>query len=583
MDKKTRQSLFSDVDAYGNPKWKPATLDDLSEDQIEGIPGDAIADVDADELSDGDAHQFIDDTWRIEPTVKPSEGEQVDTRSRRIGLAIAVGIFLLALLPRLYFMYFVTDPDVLIPSWSNDTWHRWQIAYLSKEIGFSKGFLTLWDLKGLEYYWGVLHPLLAAGLFAITGSVDVMIFRWITLVSGALNIVLIYFIGRRFWNVQVGLAAALFAALNPIVIFNDPSGMVEPLGFVFLLAGIYFFPRRSILAGVLLALAAMSRAEAWLFSAGLLIAAMFSDKSSGRKTGLVIGWGVPILFYMKYLLDKTGNAIYPIYWNFLANAAGEWQFREGFTDYQLAARPILAAVFAIAVLAALWALWKRPRAYLLYLLGFGTTAFISGFIGLTAYLMSYEPWFWLTRFFVFPYMFIGILVAVFALGWLPSKFIGWGKFRLGWLVVIPLLLTLQLTWFFVLHDVNIGYTSRTSVVGLAEQGEFVGNVYEDGTVLIPEGFPQFTYALGRYSGIPGENLLGQMYNPIYYYEGDNPLEHWETIGPQMWAWFDKENVTLLVMNSGDSRFLKMQEEHPERFDDVGVVPHSGLHVYKVTQ
>ncbi|MCK5643481.1 MAG: glycosyltransferase family 39 protein, partial [Gammaproteobacteria bacterium] len=440
MDKKTRQSLFSGVDAYGNPKWEPATLDDLSQDEIEGVPGDELT------------HQFLDDTWSIEPTVDSKNDEPVDPRSRRIAIGIAVGVFLFAVLIRLYFLYFVSDSSVIIPTWSNDTYHHWQIGYLSKEIGFSKGFLRLWDLKGMEYFWGVLHPVLLAVSFTITGSVDIMIPRLLSLVAGSLCIVYLFLLGRKYWNTQVGLAIAVLCAINPIVIFNDPSGMVEPFGFLFLLAGLYVFPNRSLLAGFLWALAAMARAESWLFSGGLLVAALLSRQSSDRKMGLVMGWAVPMVFYMKYLLDWTGNAIYPLYWNFLANAAGEWVYRETYTSYQLAVRPILVGTFTLALLAALWTLWKRPRAYLLYLLGFGTTAFITGFIGLTPYLTGYETWFWLTRFFTFPYKFLIVLIVVFLVDWLPKKINFIGKSRISWIGVVAVGFVIQFTWPAVLYD-----------------------------------------------------------------------------------------------------------------------------------
>ncbi|NIN64978.1 MAG: hypothetical protein GTO63_09810, partial [Anaerolineae bacterium] len=150
-------------------------------------------------------------------------------------------------------------------------------------------------------------------------------------------------------------------------------------------------------------------------------------------------------------------------------------------------------------------------------------------------------------FFVFPYLFAGFLLAAFFLGWLPSKLHWWGVAGLGWIFILLLLLGSQLTWRHLKHDVDVGYTSQTSVVALAEQGQFLGSVYEGGRVLIPEGMPQLTYALGRYSGIPGANLLGQMYGPTYYYGAGDPLEDWETVGPQMWKWFEKANITLLVM------------------------------------
>ncbi len=520
-------------------------------------------------------------TWVPEPTVTIEEDEGIDWNAVAVTCLLALGVFLLALLPRLIFLYVVTDPNTLIPSWSNDTWHRWQIAYFSKEIGLADG-LRLWDLKGLEYYWGVLHPFLLAGLFGLLGTVDIMVLRWLTLIAGALNIVFLFLIGRRFWGVKVGFVIALLIALNPIVIFNDPSGMVEPLGFLFLLAGIYFYPRRAGLAGVLWALAAMSRAEAWLLSLGLVVVAMFGKENTYRKLALGVGWAIPILVYMKYLLDRTGNAIYPIYWNFLANAAGRWEFREEFTSYQLAVRPVFAVLFAICVAGAIWAFLKRPKGYLLYMLGFGSSAFITGFIGLTFYLKSYEPWFWMTRFFVFPYMFLLLLAVVFLQDWLPGKVKLWRRLRAGTFCVFILFVVTQLAWPSVLYDVEEGYTSITSVVGLQTQGQFIDEYYEGGTVLIPEGVPQFTYALGRYSSIPARNILGQMYGPIYYYEGENPFDDWETVGPLMWNWFRGNDVRILVMNSGDERFTRMIDESPESFEHLGTVPGSGLMTYEVS-
>ncbi|GAJ07798.1 unnamed protein product, partial [marine sediment metagenome] len=64
MDEETQRWLMSNVDAHGKPKWDPATLDDLSEEEIEGIP---------DEFT----HQFLGDTWNIEPTVDSSDDEPV--------------------------------------------------------------------------------------------------------------------------------------------------------------------------------------------------------------------------------------------------------------------------------------------------------------------------------------------------------------------------------------------------------------------------------------------------------------------------------------------------------------------------
>jgi hypothetical protein len=579
MDEATRRSLLFGQEQPEERERTNRRLSELAEGMSGGLEGLRKLQEAGFEAPDGLEYEQVEQEWAIEPTVQAEQ--RVSGRARARLLLACLGVFALALLPRIYFLYFATDPDVLIPSWSNDTWHRWQIAYLTKEIGLHQDPARLWDLKGLEYFWGVVHPLISTALFTITGSVDVMILRWMTIVAGGLNIVLLYLIGRRFWGESVGLATAAIAILNPIVIFNDPSGMVEPLSFLFLLAAIYFFPRRSLLAGLLLGLAAMTRAEAWLMSAGLLLAALFARESWSRKSMLAVGWAIPVGLYMKHLLDVTGNAIYPIYWNFLANAAGHWEFREGFSDYQLAARPVLAGVFAVAALASLLLLVKRPHGYLILLLGTGTTMFISGFIGLTHYLKSYEPWFWLTRFFVFPYLFLGLLVAVLIFHWLPQRSAVFsGKFT-SWALLACTILAWQLTWPAVMKDVDPGYTSQTSGRRQEQQAQSISDWYDGGTVLIPDGAPQLTYALVRYGGIDAQHLMGQLYGPDYYYQGGDPLEHWDEVGPLMWDWFQRNDVRMLVMDIYDKRFLRMIADSPQRFTLVGSVPGRAMDVYWV--
>jgi hypothetical protein len=588
MDEATRRSLLFGKEIPEQTGGPARRLSELADGMAAGLEGlrqlqeagfEAPGELEY-ERGEGDLdYAEAEGDWSIEPTVEAEE--QISSRARLRLLLICLGVFVVALLPRLYFLYVATDPDVMIPSWSNDTWHRWQIAYLTKEIGLRQDPARLWDLKGLEYFWGVVHPLISSALFSLTGSVDVMVLRWMTLAAGGLNIVFLYLLGRKHWGEAVGLGAAALGALNPIIIFNDPSGMVEPLSFLFLLAGLHFFPRRSLLAGLLLGLAAMTRAEAWLMSAGLLLAALFARENWSRKSMLIVGWALPVGLYMKHLLDVTGNALYPIYWNFLANAAGHWEFREGYTDYQLAARPVLAGIFALAALASLALLIRRPRGYLIFLLGSGTTTFITGFIGLTHYLESYEPWFWLTRFFVFPYLFSGLLIAVLVFDWLPKRAPSMAGRSSGVGLLACVALAWQFTWPAVMRDVNPGYTSQTSGRLQQQQARAVSDWYNGGTVLIPEGAPQFTYALVRYGGIDAHHLMGQMYGPDYYYQGGDPLENWDEVGPLMWDWFQRNDVRMLVMDVYDQRFLRMIQDSPGRFTRVDSVPGRAMDVYWV--
>ena len=576
MEEAMRRKLYPGEDRSEEPEEQSAGLHNLADQIADGYAGVRALEAGALKAPADLEWEEAEDDWSVEPNVVESEGENDRTKL----LLSALGVFLLALIPRLIFLFVVTDPGVVIPTWSNDTFHHWQIAYLSKEIGFQQGFLRLWDLKGMEYFWGLLHPLLLAGAFQITGSVDIMIPRLLSMIAGSLNIVFLYLLGVKYWNERVGLAIALLTALNPIVIFNDPSGMVEPLGFVFILAGIYFYPNRSFLAGLLFALGAMARAEGWLFSLGLIFAALILKGRTNRKLPLVLGWAIPMLVYMRYLFVWTGNPIYPVYWNFLANAAGKWVYRDTYTAYQLAAKPVLVSAFILAVIAALWVLWRKPKGYLLHLLGLGTTAFITGFIGLTAYLTGYETWFWLTRFFAFSYTYLGVLLAVFFLEWFPRRLNAYHGGKLAWVGVGATLLAIQLTWPPVLYDVRSGYTNQPSKSILSEYGRIVNEAHEGGVVLIPEDNPQVTYAVVRYGGITADKLLGQMYSPLYYFEGD-PFANWDVVGPQMWQWLEAEDVSVLVTYPNDTRFQQLIDKRPQIFTYVATLPESPMDVYKV--
>src|SRR3989344_7637477 len=115
-------------------------------------------------------------------------------------------VFLLALIPRLIVLFGYSDPENAGPGWYGDVYHHWQIAYLSKEVGFKEGFLRLWDFKGLEYYWGLLHPLVLIIGFALSGSTSIVVPRMISEIFGSLSITLIFLIINRHFNILSAFA-----------------------------------------------------------------------------------------------------------------------------------------------------------------------------------------------------------------------------------------------------------------------------------------------------------------------------------------------------------------------------------------
>ena len=87
------------------------------------------------------------------------------------------------------------------------------------------------------------------------------------------------------------------------------------MGIALVLLGIWLWPKGGLWTGVAWALAAMARAEAWIFSLGMLVATYFRRAHERERLLATVAWIALILAYMKLLLDRTGNAIYPVYWN----------------------------------------------------------------------------------------------------------------------------------------------------------------------------------------------------------------------------------------------------------------------------
>src|SRR5260370_6225823 len=119
------------------------------------------------------------------------------------------------------------------------------------------------------------------------------------------------------------MAAGLFATLLPTSVMTDAWGMVEPLAVALSLLGLWAWSQgKGFWSGLALALAAVARAEEWIFSSGLLVAAWLGRRAWQRYFPVIAGFSAVMLIYMKVLLDRTGNPLYPLYLDFFCVAAG---------------------------------------------------------------------------------------------------------------------------------------------------------------------------------------------------------------------------------------------------------------------
>ena len=498
--------------------------------------------------------------------VSPSELEKRETVKVKFNwnnLILPSLIFLIAIIVRLLYTFVFSNPN--FPGWYTDVFHHWQIAYLSKEIGFHQGFLRLWDFKGMEFFWGLLHPLVLVILFSITGSISIIIPRLLSIFGGSLSIALLFILIKRHFNQKTAIAVSLFAIFFPITIFSNSAGMQEELGMPLILGALIAFPSYPIVSGVFLSFASMVRAEYWIFSFGLILASLFLRKNMDKVILMVISYLIPIVFYMKYLINWTGSFIFPIKLNFFASVRGDWFEDLPIIGAKLIAKRISQGIFGFGVLGALITLIKKPKASLFLLFGFGNIIFIGFMIGFGAYVKGYIPRFWVDRLYNWPYLFTAILIIIFLFYWIPNKF---QKLKVtsevfAWLILAFGILISQLIWKpinFFMQPVEEIYNSEKL------QAKDIANYYEGGGILLPEDRPYITYFLAHDYKIEGKNMVGQMFDPFFYFTNkEEPFNNWGEDREVVINWLEKNDIKLIVLTTNKPTYLGLIEREPDLF------------------
>jgi hypothetical protein len=502
-----------------------------------------------------------------------------------LGWYWVAGLVVVAAVPRLVYIFFVSNPENAGVGWYGDTYHHWQIAYLTKEVGLTApGGPRLWDLKGLEYFWGVLQPLMLVALFYVTGSIDVVLERLLSVAFGVLVVVMIFLLCRRHWGMRVAVPASLFAALVPTSVFNDGQGILEPIGVGLTLLGIWLWPKRGLWTGISWALAAMARAEAWVYAMGMIAAAFLRREGARQRLLLIVGWLVPILIYMKTMLDHTGNPIYPLSENFFNNALGRWEYATTLSSEQIAVRPVLGVLLVLAVLGLAWTLWKRPNGYMFLTFGMGYWVFTAGTLGFTQYLKSWVWWFWYIRFFDFPYQFAGVLATI-ALFYLLPRWLGErAALPLAAAAGIVALVAVQAAWAPIL---SVYRTTEPRWAQTVSAGQLIGGIYRqpqnrDGVVNFPQTRSDLTYVLARFEGIDGRHIVGQLYDPFYDLPaGFAYTDHRQVAGVLMQCWLSDTHTRLFVVDQGlNPNYVAFIADHPDWFSEAARVPSYDWVVYR---
>ena len=441
-------------------------------------------------------------------------------------------IFLAALLLRLL-------ARVLTPvDWNPDSYHHWQISYLSLHLGFKEW--RLWDLLGCEYYWGMLPHLTQAALMGALKTPNIDTYRSLNTILGGLNAVLIYRVGRQYYSRRNGLISGLSYAALPLAVWFDSVAMQDTMALALVLGSLTIFRDRYFWSGVLLGLACHTRVEYTVASALVLAGFLLRERLYTDSQPFLIGWLTAWAIPSLHIYLQTGNPFYPVYWglySYLGGFTSKYRgqpFLSVFSGW-LRARPqiwlgsawgvLLIATVAVTVVAIPYMAlrkWYRYQPQLYAVSALATTAPL--FLPYLA--VGGEPLRLMARFAI-PPIALGLPVFTHLLTRLQNVE-GWGKASRAFSAALPVgLLALNLVA--APHYMGLQGTVEAEFQ-VADQA---ARHYRGGTVVCD--IPSMVYRLvTRWEVEPG-SLLSNLYGPHYY----------GVLEPQAYLeWLDQNNVTL---------------------------------------
>jgi hypothetical protein len=452
--------------------------------------------------------------------------------------------FSIAIIPRILVW-------TLIPlDWNFDSYHHWQISYLTLKIGLRHG--RLWDLNGCELYWGVVPHLVQAFLLGVFSTASITPYRVLNILLGGVNTYLIYLIGRDNFYWEIGLyAGVLFAFYPPAVIF-DAIAMQETLALCLALLSVYTFRSRPGWSGLLLALAGQSRTEFWLVSIVFVMGVALVERLSMRAQSFIVSWLMTTGVFCTLFWNWTSNPVYPLYWS-LFNVFGGWTEQglgRPFLDLMTTwiSKKVLAwsskttgqallgstAVFACTFFHMVRRRWERYHLVLFFLVV--TVVFSPIFV-------PYYPDHTRSLLFMLrmstPIAAFGSILLICLIYRAKLNLFG-GRLRR-----LPVELALVMVAIASLGYLIPSYSLFQEDISLAfRAADRSFSHYQGGTIVCDN--PTMNYRLASRWKIEAEDLLGNHYSP-YYYGVSDPVRYVE--------WFKGNNVTLWIYTGSRSHHV----------------------------
>jgi 4-amino-4-deoxy-L-arabinose transferase-like glycosyltransferase len=258
-------------------------------------------------------------------------------------------VVLVAVLVRLPVAFLMGDEVTVLPAIHDQVSYDALAQRLLAGYGYSfdKSWYPFTPADTPTAHWSFVYPLYLAGIYGLVGYHPLVARVIQAAVGGALICVLVYLIGRRVADKEVGLVGAALAAVYGYLIYYSAALMTETFSIIFTLWALYLTLElkekatvgRWLLLGLALGIASLFRQTVLLFIPFLFLWLFWEMKERSRywwqfalPVGviglLIIPWTIRNYRVYNEFLPLNSNAGYAFYASNNPNLATDWRNEE---------------------------------------------------------------------------------------------------------------------------------------------------------------------------------------------------------------------------------------------------------------